>query len=239
MSYIFRAFRAVDEPKSCIEFHEGHTKILVELGILNLTSNVPLWMEDEDVLVISALDAMSGELVGGIRLHKYNSKFPLPVVEAVKAQDHRVLELFESLKESGAVESCGLWNSKKVFGRGISPLLARCSIALSASLNPRNVFCFSAPYTLRMIMRLGFSYVEEVGDNGKFNYPTEKFVSTILRIEDLYSLERADAQERERIFSLMQSPVQEHLESSQGKELLVNYNLIAEIDVEERRHEHS
>lgn len=237
MSYIFQAFKAISDANKCLEFHSGHTRILEDLGITNLTSNVPNWIDDPDVLVISAYEESTMELIGGIRVHKYNKTHTLPIIEAVKEQDPKIISIFDNFLELGVVESCGLWNSKKVYGKGISPLLARCSVALSATLNPGFVTCFSAPYTLRMISRLGFTPIHEIGDNGQFPYPTDKFISSALIIRDLYMLGNAVESERDRIFSLMSNPHQNFLENSQGKELLVQYNLLESIDVEGRRNE--
>lgn len=237
MSYLFHAYYAISEPERCFEFHTGHSKILEELGITNLTSNKPTWMDDPDVVVISAYDINSMELVGGIRVHKYNTTHNLPIIEAIKYQDPNVEDLFHKYRELGVVESCGLWNSKRVYGKGISPLLARCSVALSAVFDPKYVVCFSAPYTLRMISRLGFTPIMSIGQDGQFPYPTEKFISSALVINDLYTLTNAVESERERIFSLMSNPKQKFLEQPQGKELKITYNLLEAIDVEKRRDE--
>lgn len=237
MSYTFKAYRAIEDEESCLAFHEGHSKILLELGINNLTSNEPSWMQDADVLVINVIDNDNNEVVGGIRVHKYNLNFSLPIIDALIDLDDNIVNTFELIREQGVVESCGLWNSKKVYGKGISPLLARASVSLSATFRPKHLYCFSAPYTLRMIMKLGFLPALELGNMGKFHYPSEKFISSVLRIEDLYVLHSADSFEKERIFSLMTEPNQHYIENSQGKEVDVYYNLIESIDVQSHRHE--
>ena len=91
----------------------------------------------------------------------------------------------EKMKQGGLAESCGLWNSKKVFGRGISPLLARCSVSITSFFEIHTLVCFSAPYTLKMIKSLGFKEILTVGDQGRLPYPTEKFLSSPLGIVDI------------------------------------------------------
>ncbi len=229
MRYVFRAFRAVEDSESSKAFHDGHTKILTELGIVSLTSSYPIWMEDPNVLVINVTQE-NGEVVGGIRVHKYDGSFELPIMSAIKDQDSGIVDFIESKKIlSGVAESCGLWNSKKVFGRGLSPLLARSSVSLTSSFDVNCLVCFSAPYTLKMIKSLGFNEIQSVGENGKLPYPTEKFISSALFIDDIYKIETATPENLERITSLITTPKQIFLESSQGKEIEIDYNLLGKL----------
>lgn len=223
-AFTFRAFQATNNLYGCERFHKGHSKILEDLGIVNLTSNKPTWFDDPDVVVIEAEDS-NGDLIGGIRVHKYKSGFEIPLIQAIEFQDPNIRLFFEHNLSNGIAESCGLWNDRKVFGRGISPLLARASVALSYSMGVELLTCFSAPYTFKMISSLGFIPVLEIGDGGKLPYPSEKFISTVLHIPDMRSLEFADEIQRERIFSLKENPIQKHTELSQNKEIEINYNL--------------
>ena len=226
MTYLFKAFRAIDDKELAKAFHDGHTKILTELGIVSLTSNYPSWMEDPNVHVVIVTNN-EGEVVGGIRVHKYDGTNELPIASAIKDQDPNILNYIESKRLlNGVAESCGLWNSKKVFGRGLSPLLARCSVALTSSFDVSCLICFSAPYTLRMIKSLGFLEISEVGDNGKLPYPTEKFISSALVVENIYSNENGTLENLDRIKSLIDQPVQICQEISQGQEIEIIYNLL-------------
>ncbi len=226
MSFIFRAFHAIDEPDSCLRFHEGHSKILTDLGIENLTSNLPTWFDDPNTLVVLATTT-NDEVIGGIRVQLYTGDFELPIMTAIKDQDHRIISAIENRRQKkGVAESCGLWNAKKVFGQGVSPLLARCSVALTSYFEIDNLICFSAPYTLKMIKSLGFIEVAEVGNNGQLPYPTERFMSSVLEVPNIYTLEYADPLQRERILDLIERPKQKTIETSQGKEVEVDYNLL-------------
>lgn len=229
MKFRFDAFRALDDRKRSADFHEGHSKILTDLGITNLTSNYPTWMDDPNVIVIIASTEEEG-VVGGIRVHEYDGIIDLPIITAIEEQDAFIKPfLLQKQKTTGVVESCGLWNSKKVYGRGISPLLARASVSLTSAFKSKCLVCFSAPYTLRMIKSLGFNEISGVGDNGSLPYPTEKFISTALVIDDIYDITTATPENHERIVSLMNQPVQNHLELSQGKEILIEYNLLGSV----------
>ncbi len=234
MKFIFTAFKAIDDIEKCRLFHEGHTKILTDLGIENLTSNDPAWFNDKNTLVILATDP-SDEVIGGIRVQLFDGVYDLPIMTAIKDQDPQIIEAINKRHiKKGVAESCGLWNSKKVFGKGVSPLLARCSVALTAYFDIDNLVCFSAPYTLKMIKSLGFVEISEVGNNGQLPYPTERFISSVLEIPNIYTLEYADPIQRERILSLIENPNQVYLENSQGKEVEIEYNLISKNEFKEQ-----
>jgi len=230
MRFTFRTFRATDEPESCLEFHQGHSKILTDLGIENLTSNYPTWFDDPNTLVITATNE-EAELVGGIRVQLYTGDYELPIMTAIKYQDPNIITAIERRKNNkGVAESCGLWNSKKVFGRGISPLLARCSVSQTSFFEIDNLCCFSAPYTLKMIKSLGFIEMKEVGNNGQLPYPSEKYMSSVLEIPNIHTLEYSDSNQKERILSLINQPKQTVIELSQGKEIEIEYNLLSKYE---------
>jgi hypothetical protein len=228
VKFQFRAFYGPDNLSECIRFHQGHTKVLEDLGIENLTSNVQPWMEDPNQIILVAEDE-ENELVGGIRIQTYKSGGRIPLTDALASIDDNIFRVLDNQASRGTAESCGLWNSKKVYGLGLSRLLAQCSVSLAATLECQTLFCFSAPYTYRMISALGFIPVEEIGDKGKVLYPSEKFVSTVLWIPDLYTLSHADALQRERIFSLMTQPKQVYFEVVRDQKIEIEYNLIKEI----------
>ncbi|MBX7052888.1 MAG: hypothetical protein K1X54_12690 [Flavobacteriales bacterium] len=226
MTFKFTAFHPLTSPDLAAAFHEGHTRILTDLGIESITSNYPEWMSDNNVIAIIVTHE-DGSVVGGIRVHKYDGTLELPIVTAIKDQDSRIVDIVENKRLTGGIaESCGLWNAKKVFGQGISPLLARSSVSLSNQLKTKTLVCFSAPYTLRMIKQLGFNEISEIGDQGKFPYPNEKFISSALEISNIQNISTATIENHSRITSLMAEPIQTVVEISQGKELTVEYNLL-------------
>lgn len=228
MTFKFQAFHAVSNPELSLAFHEGHTKILTDLGIENITSNLPDWMSDPEVIAV-IVTGEDGTVVGGIRVHRFNGINELPIVSAIKDIDPKINQyVINSLSDGGVSESCGLWNSKRVFGQGISPLLARCSVSLSDQFGTKSLICFSAPYTLKMIKSLGFKEVESVGNIGQFPYPNEKFISTVLEIPDIHKIVLATDINHQRIVDLMNNPNQNFIEFSQGKYLEIEYNLLVE-----------
>ncbi len=228
--YRIRAFKATDDYEACVKFHEGHTKVLSDYGIENLNTAQPGWITDDCVYVITVED-QEGNHVGGLRVHKYTGpQCEMPLIDALRHIDNRVEGLFLDSLPDGTAEVCGLWNAKEVFGMGFSALLCICSAVVTGSIGLRNLYCFSAPYTEKMIKTNGCINVTTVGNNGKFNYPTEKFVSSILCNPDVFKLEHAEPYKKERILSLMEEPNQDYVEQWPKGKFLVTYEMIKKLD---------
>lgn len=228
--YRIRAFKATDDYESCLKFQEGHTQVLQNFGIENLNTTEPGWMTDENVYVISVEDE-NGHYVGGLRVHKYiGPECDVPLIEALADIDERVVKLFTDSLPEGTAEVCGLWNSKEVYGMGFSALLCICSAVITGSIGLRNLYCFSAPYTEKMIKTNGCINVTSVGNEGKFNYPTEQYVSSILCNPDVFKLEHAEPYKRDRIRSLMEEPIQEYVETWPRGNFLVKYEMLKKLD---------
>lgn len=228
--YRIRAFKATDDLESCLKFHEGHTQVLADFGIQNLNTAQPSWIENDNVYVITVQNEL-GVHVGGIRVHKYTGpESEIPLINALKEIDPRVEKLFIDSLPEGTAESCGLWNATEVFGMGFSALLVICSAVVASSINLRNLYCFAAPYTEKMIKSNGCITVTSVGNEGKFNYPTEEYISSVLFNPDLFKLEHAEPYKKERIHSLMEFPIQTFEETWPKGKFLVNYEMIKKID---------
>jgi hypothetical protein len=222
--YKLRAFRAIDDYNASQQFYEGHLRVLTEYGITNLNTTEPEWMRDENVYVVIAEDS-SGETVGGLRVHKYIGQKSIPLIDALEELDAGIVAAFQRTLPAGTAEVCGLWNARKIFGRGISPLLCISSVVLVKQLGLNDFFCFSAPYTEKMIKTNGCIDFVEVGDKGRFLYPTEKFISSVLYNPDVNALEYADDYNKSRIIALFSNPNQTFVEESKRGDMSVLYDL--------------
>jgi hypothetical protein len=222
--YYLRAFRAVNDREESLKFFHGHTKVLTDYGIKNLNTAEPGWLSDPGVYVINAYDNEQ-EVVGGLRIHIFDGSRSLPVIDALKDLDPRIQDVFDRTLPEGTAEVCGLWNAKKIFGKGISPLLCIGSVVIVTQLQLNNFFCFSAPYTEKMIKTNGLIDVTEIGREGKFNYPTEEFVSTVLFHPDVERLEHAHPYNRDRIKTLTHYKSQVLPEKNPREEFMVSYEL--------------
>jgi hypothetical protein len=224
-TYRIEAFQAVEHSEYSALFHNGHTGVLTELGIKNLNSAQPSWMSDPNVFVLIAIDS-DREVVAGLRIHRFNSASgSLPIIESIKEQDSRIIEAIHATLPEGTAEACGLWSAKKVFGKGLTPLLCIAAIPVMAEVGLSNFFCFAAPYTEKMIKTNGLIEVTEVGDNGRLPYPTPEFISVVLKNPDIQSMEHADEFNRKRVFELMKEPVCTFFEDSPRGAIEVHYDL--------------
>lgn len=223
--YHIQAFRAIDQPGECQRFYEGHTKVLTELGIKNLNSAKPSWMSDPEVYVLIAVDE-TDEVVAGLRVHRFvNEQQVLPLVDAIYPQDPTIADIVRESLPEGTAEACGLWSAKKVFGKGITPLLCIAAIPVMRHIGLTNFYCFAAPYTEKMIKTNGLIEVEAIGDKGRLPYPTKDFISVVLKNPDIRVMEFAESYNRTRVMELTEEPVQMKIETSPRGFLEVFYDL--------------
>lgn len=223
MKYQFKAFRAIDSPEMSMEFYRGHAQVLKDFGIDSLTSSHDEWMKNPEVYVVAAY-TMDNINVGGVKLHLYNKTHPLPVQAAIDYLDPRIISEISRLAEKGTGEACGLWIAKEMAGKNFGQYLTRSAIALTEQLGMSTLFGFSSPHTFNMFSSLGYIPLKTVGDNGNFLYPNERYISTVIIIPDIVSLEFATEENRNRTHQLRSSKQQEFLESEE-KNITIEYNL--------------
>jgi hypothetical protein len=232
----FRAFRAIDEHETCIKYVEGHTIVLEDYGVTNVTSRTPVWINNPHVYVVVAEDAETGDIVGGIRVQIADGILPLPIETAIGHMDQKVLDIVNYYRDNGGVgELCGLWNSKAVAGKGISMVLTRASIAIITQLRFRTLMGICADYTLPMFTQVGFVIDKSMGLNGEFAYPNPNYITRVLGILNAETLETAYPYDKEQMLTLRNNFVQERKEVGPKGEYDVQYDLrISNISNEEK-----
>lgn len=219
-----RAYYSDSDVESSLQFVAGHAQVLGEYGIKNLNTSTPSWVGDKNVIVVSVSNE-DNELVGGLRVHIFDGNNSVPLIEALEEVEPRIRNVLSRNLPKATAEVCGLWNSKKIFGKGLSALLCICSVVIARKVNLFDFYCFSAPYTEKMIKTNGLVDLKEIGDEGKFNYPTEEFVSKVLYHPSIYTLDLAEKFNKERIISLTDEPIQTLMEKSPRSDYWVEYNL--------------
>jgi hypothetical protein len=221
-----RAYRAIDEIETCKEYMEGHVRVLVDYGIVNITSNNNTWMENPHIYCVIARDD-SGEMVGGIRVQVADGIHPLPIELAVGDVEPRIFSFVKDLAVDGGIgELCGLWNSKKVKGIGLSTLLVRAGISMINQFNIQVLTGICGGYTLPMFAKVGFVINAKLGNNGEFLYPNENNVARAVGILNAVKLETADPHEREKMMTLRQTPKQCREEEGPKGILTIDYDMI-------------
>jgi hypothetical protein len=231
-----RAYRAIEDLESCEKYAKGHEFVLKSYGITKVTSANYDWFYNPEVYVISVEDG--DEVLGGARIHGSGGNQPLPIEEAIGYMDSGIYELVTNKKKDKTGELCGLWNSRRIAGRGISVILtkacvAKVGVAIANVLELRSLFVLCAPYTVKMVQDVGFEIIESLGDNGTFPYPKDDMIATALMIEDVAGLKRAADDKRQDIFDLRYKPKQIRKEKGTKGMLDIEYDLyIPQLDKE-------
>lgn len=225
MRYEFYHFKAIENKPLCEEFMKGHILVLKDFGITNVTTNTDSWKENGNIHVIIARSKQTLELVGGIRIQIMSKEEALPIEQALSDLDPNVTPFIRKNNCAEVAEVCGLWNSKRVYGKGISHFLSRTAVAVAPLIGVKKLYCLAAPYTKEMAESIGFQVVEKLGNNGTFKYPIETHLARIMLIDDTLSINSASAQEKERIFDLRNSPQQSFIEKGPLGFLDIEYNL--------------
>ncbi len=218
-----RAFRAIDDPETCINFINGHRRVLAIYGIENITTNTDDWMYNPAMFVI-VVESVDGEkLYGGARVQVVDGIHPLPIEEATGEIDPKIYDIVKYYSQFGAAELSGLWNSKEVAGFGIGSLFpSRVAVAIAEQIGVEVLFTLCSPTTVRFKSWMGGRELESIGNKGTFYYPKLDLIATALYTEDAINLPECHPREREKIFFLRNNL--EHIaeEKSPFKNKLVN-----------------
>jgi len=218
-----RAFRATDDPDTCLKFIEGHRKVLSIYGIENITTNTDDWMFRRSIFVIVVESLDGKKLYGGARVQVADGIHPLPIEEATGKMDSKIYEIVRHRAQYGAAELSGLWNSKEVAGFGIGSLFpSRVAVALASQIGINTMFSLCSPTTVRFKDWIGGKLLVDIGNNGTFYYPKIDLLATALYSDDVINLSIAHPREKEKILYLRNNP--EHLarEKSPFKNHYVN-----------------
>lgn len=222
----FKAFRAVNDPGTCIKFKEEHRNVLRDYGISNITTNTDGWMYDPNVYCLVAESYDDGRVLGGVRIQVSAEGSLLPLELAVGKMDEKVHSIVKNFRDNGGVgELCALWNAKAVAGMGVSVLMVRAIVAASAQLPISALMCICADYTLQMFMNAGFVIDDSLGMNGEFAYPNANYTARVLGIMNPRVLDSANAYDKTRMQALRENPEQTITEKGAAAQIKVNYSL--------------
>ncbi len=227
MEIKIRAFRAIDEFETCVKYKEEHINVLKDYGISNVTSSNDDWIRNPNMYCIIAEKFSNNEMVGGIRVQISDKDHFLPVETAIGKMDNRIYTLVENYRNNGGVgELCGLWNSKKIAGLGISVLLVRSGVSISNQLKFKTMIGICAGYSLRMFQNVGFVINSELGNNGDFPYPNDTYTANVLGILNAHTLSTANEFDKNRMTSIRKNPIQTFIEKGTKTEIKIHYNLL-------------
>ena len=221
-----RAFRAIDDPRSCELFVEGHKRVLTSIGVEKVTSSNNEWVHNPAafVMIVESLD--KEHIYGGARIHVAGGTEPLPIEQATGALDPSVYEIVYNYAQKGTGEGCGLWNSREIAGYGIGSIfLTRVGVAMSTQIGLDSLFGLCAPYTVKMAQSVGYEIEEGIGNNGTFYYPKLDLVATVLILRDLKDLSAADEENRKAIIALRENLQGIKIEELRKKKIEIHYDI--------------
>jgi hypothetical protein len=221
----FRAFKAANELQTCLKFKEEHQNVLKDYGITNVTSNNDAWMYDPAMFCIVA--EQNRKIVGGVRLQISTRRGSLPVEAAIGKMDELIYTVVDRYRNAGGIaELCALWNARGVAGTGISKVLVRTGVAAAIQLPVKSLLSICADYTIAMFQEAGFREVKELSRKNGYPYPNNTYQARVLKVEDSGFLTQAGHYAGERIKSLRESPIQQHIETDLNRPLKADYDLI-------------
>lgn len=227
MDLKFRAFRAVNEPETCIEFVEEHRNVLRDYGIINITTNNNTWMHNPNTYCVVAETEIGNKIMGGVRIEISDDNSLLPVELAIGKMDVAIYGIVKNFRQNGGIgEICALWNAKAISGMGVSMLLIRAGIAASGQLHIATLISICADYTIKMFQRVGFRVDRSLGLNGEFAYPNKTYTARVLGIMNTMTLEACNEFDKERIESIRNNPLQTFAEDGTKEKINIKYNLI-------------
>lgn len=221
-----RAFRAIDDPRTCELFIEGHANVLSAIGVKKVTSSKNEWMFNPAAFVL-IVESLDGEHVyGGARVHVSGGSQPLPIEEATGKMDGKIFDLVWKYALEGTGEVCGLWNSREIAGYGVGSIfLTRAAVAISTQIGIKSLFGLAAPYTVKMAESVGYRLEPSVGNEGTFYYPKLDLIATTLFLPDVSALSLADTLERSEIFKMRNNLEINSIEVLRKKEIEIDYKI--------------
>ncbi len=219
-----RAFRAIDDPKACERFIEGHTHVLTSIGVKKVTSSKDEWMYNPAAFVL-IVESLDGENVyGGARVHVAGGSQPLPIEEATGKMDSKIFDLVWNYAQEGTGEVCGLWNSREIAGYGVGSIfLTRAAVAISTQIGLKSLFALCAPYTVKMAESVGYNLETSVGNNGTFYYPKLDLIATTMILKDVDQLTSAEEEERKAIDKIRRNLNVTNVELLRRREIEIEY----------------
>lgn len=221
-----RAFRAIDDPDTCMRFIEGHQHVLEVYDLKMVTSANYDWIRNPAVFVIVVESLDKSKLYGGARIHVAGGSQPLPVEEAIGRYDPGIFELVNNAAKLGTGEGCGLWNSREIAGYGVGSIfLSRVGVAISSQIGIKSLFALCAPYTVKLAEKIGYKVDDRLGDSGTFYYPREGFVATSMFYDDIESAVSASPEDYQSIMNLRSSVQAVRVETLRRKEIEIHYDI--------------
>lgn len=179
----FSGFMAVDNLDLCQEYLAGHSSVLRAFNIPKVGSEESSWMHKKGSLVVIVRDQFSSQLVGGGRLEIASEGYDLPLSETMA-----ILEPgFDTNKyfnpDKTVAELSGLWTERGGSIKGLSTTIVTMLNVCGRRMNLDVGTALCSPYSIKRFFSAGWSLVEDIGQNGYFEYPNSDYKSAFMTKE--------------------------------------------------------
>lgn len=219
-----RAFRAIDDPETCLLFIKGHEHVLTSIGITKVTSSKNDWMHNPAAFVLIVESLNGSKVYGGARVHVAGGSEPLPIEQATGKMDPKVFDLVLNYAQNGTGEICGLWNSREISGYGIGCIfLIRAAVAISQQIGLQSLFALCAPYTIKPVAACGMVLESGIGNNGTFYYPKLDLLATSMVLKDVNTLDMAEEEDKTAIIKIREYPDIVRTEELRRRQITIQY----------------
>ena len=156
-----KSFKASNDVLSCIDFFEGHGKVLNKIN--SSFANYQQWFGSEHIYGIVA--KQNEEIIGGLLLFyptNFNIFFPFEHLLIGTISNHR----FETKNlPPNCAEMFAVWNSESASGWGLSYFLLKAGLGLAQQLKIEKTYYLIPEYNIRLAERLGLEPVKHEGAN--------------------------------------------------------------------------
>jgi hypothetical protein len=177
----FSIIRAIDNPSIANKFARHHSEVLRDYGV-NPTSANDMWIFNPDAYMFIAVK--DGQMIGGMRLDVEGDYFPMPLVRSLRDHSPELIEYVARFRGDEIGEVCAWWILKHYAGLNIPALLLQQGIDYAKKIGLKEILGFPHQYTMKIMTDLGFSALEEVGDNGSFReFPDIRYTSTVVKLK--------------------------------------------------------
>lgn len=183
------------------EFTRGQRQSYAEFAVQKAATHVSKEECVESVVYfVVASDELTGEIVGGLRIHIALPGMLLPVERALPNVT-RLRTLLSLYRNRGLAEMSGLWVRPRLRGSGLSGALMRTGVAAMPLLGVRYGIAFTHHHVLHFWTPLGFMVDRRVGAHA---YPDERYESSLIRVDPV-ALSTATPAHRASIYSLREA----------------------------------
>lgn len=225
MNFRIRVLRAIDYPEIAQEYRRKHHGVLEKYEVAGKIDSLRInWWHYLGSYLVIAEEKDTGEIVAGIRLDIKSKNYTISMEDALKKLSTDFVRRVQEYDDNLA-EACGWWVHEKYSKIQLPFHLLRAGVVVSTKLGIKSIIGFPHQYSINITQKLGFTIVDDIGDQGSFIYPDERYKSSVVEINDTHQLDSLNENERNIIMSLRENPNQKLIVESNGIISNIEYDL--------------